>query len=295
MTHSLMRAGLLAGAGNAGKYLAESAGYSPETGDKIKLGTMLGIGLIGRPKIEDYVSKQYDKAQSAVPVGTKYSDPIALKKLEKLELDLSKRTFEGKDKIKAALDTALANSSGGQFDFNDVMQARRDAGTFIPALERKGIARQELKKITDIYRESMNDAYKTVKKPTLKNALKEAASTSLEADKIYSAIKDYNEANSWWNTLINAKSLISPITTYLFGLPGAVVGGAATAGLHGKKLFDFVTKTPEVKQAYKNMYKAYASNNKDLAKKSLAIIDKKAAESFPELNENTQGTYTFLN
>ena len=288
----------LSGAGNLAKFAAEEVGgLSSQWGDTVKLGTMFGIGLLGIPRIENYKQQQYDKAKSLVPEGTKYHDPDALSRLEKIKKDINKYAFTGKEKVLQAVDAAEQLYSENRPDFNDVIQGRKGANSFFPELPKKGPGRSELKKLTDFYRDSIDNAYKGMGRlRKLPKQMKEAAETAKHADEINRALAQYQEARKWTGSLFDWSKALSSGTAFLFGgLPGKVAGLGIAAGDQALKYAKFVYKNPDVQRALKDIYKAYGSNNRELATKALTTIDKRMAFEFPETVQDRSGKFKFLN
>ena len=287
------KAALQVGA-NAVNWLAQSVGFSEETGEAAKLGTVLLGTFFGKDTINGYKKKQYDIAKS-VPENTYVKAPEAVNKLKTIQTKLGNRNFKGKDIVKGFIDTQLdAVKNGNEIDFQQLINSKEDANSWFGKLD--SIAREQMSEINRITKQVIKDAPKNVINKNMRSIVDKSSKALLSADAINTAQAVSDNAQNAFTKGARWGSYLSSVPALLFGGPKlAGLGLAAGAVQTGSNLFKFVTKNPEVRKAYANIFKELGRNNKEAALKYLARIDKIAAQEGPEEFKVNNGEYNRLN
>lgn len=283
---NLYKAGKLAGLGNLAAFMTENATGSHEKGQVAKMGTLFLTNLWDKPSLNQYVSKQYDIAKD-VPENIKINANLIEKVFQDTQNLLSKRSFEGSDKLQDLIQKQDLNIQQGKIGWKDLIGLKEDINSWHN--KSTGLAKQQLKTMRDVVRDVIKTAPSEIKDKGQKDLLKRASESALQADNLYSAIKKAENVETW---LDKAKKgdwgkYLTVVPGYLFGGKfGAAGAGAATyLANRGYKFAKFMNDNPEAWKAYKNIYTAFDDNDIKLAERYIARIDELAAKKAPELKQ----------
>ena len=327
--NSLIKAGLLTGAGNTASWLTQELGYSKETGQAVKMGTMLGATLFGKESINSYVNNAYKSARD-VPKGLKVPVIDSAKKLSDIKQSMEDVSFPDKEKVVKFIDTLLgeeaktspkpkhvADKTGfikttigkpikeatkkatgfgkKEIEWDKLIEHKENANEWWPKLGTK--AQRYMGKVNKAIKDDINNAYHSVRDAQDRHRVKAAAESLNHADAIFSARAEAGKIGDWLDVAKKASPYLTSIPAYLFGGKwGALASLGIPASKWAYETGKFIAKNEDVQKAYKNIFKAYGMNNKKLAESSLALIDRMAAKELPALmNKQEETGYKFLN
>ena len=192
----LLDSGLTSGLGNAAKYISKAFNADPETGEKLKIGTML-LTSIGRgDKLKEQSSKLYgelEKEAAGINISSKPIDKI-INKIEREYTQRGQRLASSSKEVVQKQLNALKDSKIGDFHaVTDLIKSKKDIYNEIARLYgQQGFAeaRKELKGIA----KHLNDITKSSK-----FVPRNVANLSYEADKLYVGMKQADNIKTWIN------------------------------------------------------------------------------------------------
>lgn len=292
---ALPRAAAVGGAGNLAHFVGKQFHLSEPKNNALKLGTML-LTSIGLDKgLKGVIEKNYAKVNE-VPDSYMVKSRPALDKLRNMKLELEENAYKNKDVVKDVLDAATNSFRDGKIGFKKAWDLTKQANEHWPSAGKQ--ARKELDKIKDVlYKDVIQDAYRTTNDRQLVPLLKDAAEGITAGNALFSDVRNASRVREWVNKNLNfTKYAGGGVIAKLLGVPAGAAAGVSLGVPVAKGAFNFlepILRSRNIRSAYAELIGAAAKENVVAANKSLAKLNKAIEKEMPELG-GKKGRYQVI-
>lgn len=262
------KAAKLSGVGQLAKFASKQIGLSEDTADKVKLGTMLFTGILGRggPKkeavriyedLKDKAANAFVPRDDIVKISDKVMNEFTRKGLAE--------AHSGKKALNEVADRlSLLGEYGPKVSVSDIIDFKRDLGDKARELAKYG------KRTEHIVRKMGSDLNDLLKKSP--SVPKEIADALSQADSLYAGSKNMANVFQTIKNLPMVGKIAAPTTLALLGFYSpekAIKLAGIGAALAGGGALAEIAKSPTLQKHYANII---ASAAKDLKGPTLKHI-----------------------
>lgn len=266
---ALASAAATSGLGNLAGWATKKLGGSEQTGDLVKVGTMLGVSLAGVPRMRDAASKLYDKVEQLIPESLNVStEPLINVVGEAKKLIQPHASTRGGKALSDYLNDTLLNiAKEGEQKLKTILEL--DKG-FNKVVSQNPAIAYDVKKARDLVREAIDKTIKQSGRPDIVKSYRSAQTLYREASRA-------SEAQDWAkqvaHSLPSHGNKFARYTKMLLGLPaqGAKALHATGEGIEEAiRLFNI----PEVRGYWTQAGKAAFGKSRPAWIKAAHMLDK---------------------
>ena len=273
----LGRAAGIAGAGGLAKWAAHEAGAGEGTQTGVKLGTMLGMSLLGPTRMKDYMTKQYELAESAIPKSANVPSDQIEKSFEGIEKVLSKGSMTPSKKFMAdRINEVRSKIKDGKIPVDEAWEFKRNMNEYMSDITSPYGIQKKLPTIT----KGLNE---TLQKYGHEN--KAFGKAFNEAEDFYRGMNNLTPAAKFLKKHVNNEKIGKVTAGMLMGyLPPAVGAKLIGAGLAAKQssaMFSMVKNSPAIRRYYGNLMQAALRENVPQFTKNLKQLDTQISKEDP--------------
>jgi hypothetical protein len=264
--------------GNLAKETATHFGKSEETGNKIKLGTMLLISLADPKGAEKLKNEMYSKARNARPERVKVDTPNLTKSINNIERLLHQGGSEPwKIKITTKINELRKQMSGNNIEVGELEKFKTSLNNILSELyAEKNVSSTGIKSA---------QRYANMLGESVDEALKEYGKINPEWEKFYRPANESHgaivQSQKWGNYIArHAKKFATPGLASLFGIThfagagaAALTAGVGYGGFKAGELMVRIAKSPHLRKLYFDTLKDAMQRNIKGMNENLSKLD----------------------
>jgi hypothetical protein len=274
----LVRPMLTAIGANAAKGVSGLLGVGEKGQAYTKLGAMLTLSLLGRKTPQKLANEFYDKADKALPKGTKIPAGEIVKQIDELETTLLEGgTSPSNKEVLQKIKELKGKVEGGKINAKSLHEFKKSVNEIYPDLNAPKEVRRKLARNIDKFRAVLKNNIKSYGKEN-----PEYVNNILKGDEIYGAIAQSKKVQDSIKNVLKRYPYQSSALAALFGFSSHVTLSAASQAalpaIAGVKAFEIVTKalkSPDIRKLYMQTINSAIKENPAVMMKNLQRLDKK--------------------